>query len=113
MPEQGMRSVDLCGKCAAVAARKPRETIRLCEIVRLVGYALGGLPGERLLDRQGIKCSDDTVLRRVKARCVLLRAQLAGQQPAPNHGDADSWKPDHHVRLSGAGAMEVRFLRPG
>ena len=42
--------------------------MRLCEIVGLVGYALGGLPGERLLDRLGIKCSDDTLLRRVKAR---------------------------------------------
>jgi hypothetical protein len=52
----------------AVAARKARETMRLCEIVGLVGYALGGLPGERLLNRLGIKSSDDTVLRRVKAR---------------------------------------------
>ena len=42
--------------------------MRLCEIVGLVGYALGGLPGERLLDRLGIKSSDDTVLRRVKGR---------------------------------------------
>jgi transposase len=52
----------------AVAARKARETMRLSEIVGLVGYALGGLPGERLLDRLGIKSSSDTVLRRVKAR---------------------------------------------
>jgi transposase len=52
----------------AVAARKARETTRLCEVVGLVGYALGGLPGERLLNRLGIKRSDDTVLRRVKAR---------------------------------------------
>jgi hypothetical protein len=52
----------------AVAARKARETMRLCEIVGLVGYALGGLPGERLLNRLGIKSSDDTVLRRVKGR---------------------------------------------
>jgi transposase len=42
--------------------------MRLCEIVGLVGYALGGSPGERLLERLGIKSSDDTVLRRVKAR---------------------------------------------
>jgi hypothetical protein len=42
--------------------------MRLSEIVGLVGYALGGLPGERLLDRLGIKSSGDTVLRRVKAR---------------------------------------------
>jgi transposase len=50
----------------AVAARKARETKRLCETVGLVGYALGGLPGERLLGRLGIKRSDDTVLRRLK-----------------------------------------------
>jgi len=34
----------------------------------LVGYALSGLRGERLLKRLGIKSSDDTVLRRVRAR---------------------------------------------
>jgi hypothetical protein len=54
----------------AIAARKARETMRLCEIVGLVGYALGGLPGERLLDRLGVKSSDDTVLRRVKGEDV-------------------------------------------
>jgi hypothetical protein len=42
--------------------------MRLCEIVGLVGYALGGLPRERVLNRLGIKSSDDSVLRRVKAR---------------------------------------------
>jgi transposase len=50
----------------AVAAPNARETVRLCEILGLVGYALGGLPGERLLKRLGINSSDDTVLRRVK-----------------------------------------------
>jgi transposase len=52
----------------AVAAPKARETTRLCEIVGLVGYALGGLPGGRLLHRLGIRSSGDTVLRRVKMR---------------------------------------------
>ncbi len=52
----------------AVAAPNARETTRLCEILGLVGYALGGLPSERLLRRLGIKSSDDTVLRRVKSR---------------------------------------------
>jgi transposase len=51
-----------------LAGPKARETTRLCEIVGLVGYALGGLPGERLLHRLGIVRSDDTVLRRVKSR---------------------------------------------
>jgi hypothetical protein len=45
----------------AVADPKARQTIRQCEIVGLVGYSLGGLPGERLLKRLGIKSSDDTV----------------------------------------------------
>jgi len=51
-----------------LAGPKARETTRLCEIVGLVGDALGGLPGERLLHRLGIVRSDDTVLRRVKSR---------------------------------------------
>jgi hypothetical protein len=52
----------------AIRRFKARETTRLCEIVGLVGYALSGLPGERLLNRLGIKRSDYTVLRRVKTR---------------------------------------------
>lgn len=43
-----------------------RQTQRLAEIVRAVGYAAGGLPGARLLGRLAICVSDDTVLRRVK-----------------------------------------------
>ena len=43
-----------------------RQTSRLAEIVRVVGYAAGGLPGSRLLARLAIDISDDTVLRRVK-----------------------------------------------
>jgi transposase len=51
-----------------LAAPKARETIRLCEVVGVAGYALGCLPGQRLLHRLGINRSDDTVLRRVKLR---------------------------------------------
>ena len=51
-----------------VATPHARETTQLCEIVGIVGYAVGGLPGERLLARLGIKSSDDTVLRRIKSR---------------------------------------------
>ena len=50
-----------------VVAPKARETERRCEVVRRVGYALGGLPGSRLLKGLGVMSSDDTVLRRVKA----------------------------------------------
>jgi transposase len=51
-----------------VAAPRARETIRLREIIGLVGYTMGGLPGSRLLRRLGMPSSDDTVLRRIKAR---------------------------------------------
>src|SRR5215467_1295580 len=49
-----------------VAAPRARETVRLCEVIGLVGYALGGLPGSRILSRLGMPRSDDTVLRRIK-----------------------------------------------
>jgi transposase len=51
-----------------VAPARARESRRLCEVVGRVGYALGGLPGARLLGHLGIASSADTVLRRVKAR---------------------------------------------
>ena len=50
-----------------VVAPRARETERRCEVLRRVGYALGGLPGWRLLNGLGIMSSGDTVLRRVKA----------------------------------------------
>ena len=59
--------------------------MRLCEIVGLVGYALCGTPGERLLDRLGIKSSDDTVLRRVKGR------RRGAIQPAVRVLSVDDW----------------------
>lgn len=51
-----------------VAPARARESSRLCEVVGRVGYAVGGLPGARLLGHLGIASSADTVLRRVKAR---------------------------------------------
>jgi len=50
-----------------VVAPQARETDRRGEVVRRVGYALGGLPGSRLLSHLSMVSSDDTVLRRVKA----------------------------------------------
>lgn len=52
----------------AVALPRARETARRGEIIGAVGYALGGLPGARLLKRLGMPSSHDTVLRRLKAR---------------------------------------------
>jgi transposase len=51
-----------------VIAPRAREPSRLREVVSVVGYALGGLPACRLLQRLGVGISRDTVLRRVKSR---------------------------------------------
>lgn len=55
-----------CERLPDVARVYARQTDRVGQIVRLVGYVAGGLPGERLLARLAIAVSDDTVLRRLK-----------------------------------------------
>jgi transposase len=69
-----------------VAAPRARETDRVCELLAMVGYVLGGLPGSRLLDRLGIPNSADTILRRVKTR---LRGQ--GAPPPVRVLGVDDW----------------------
>jgi transposase len=51
-----------------VAPPRARETDRVTQTLRQIGYLLGGRPGSRLLNRLGMKASRDTVLRRVKKR---------------------------------------------
>jgi transposase len=43
-----------------------RETNRAHDLTLLIGHALGGLPGERLMSRLNMATSDDTILRRLK-----------------------------------------------
>jgi transposase len=50
-----------------VSCRYGRQTSRLSETIRLIGYALGGEAGARLAQRLGMETSGDTVLRRVKS----------------------------------------------
>ncbi len=49
-----------------VCQRFGRQTSRLSETIRLIGYVLGGESGARLSERLGMKTSPDTVLRRLK-----------------------------------------------
>jgi zinc-finger of transposase IS204/IS1001/IS1096/IS1165 len=51
-----------------VARSYARQTERLREIIRCVGFVTGGLPGSRLLARLAIGVSDDTVLRCLECR---------------------------------------------
>jgi hypothetical protein len=57
-----------CERLPQIARIYGRQTERASEIVRLIGYIAGGLPGQRLLVRLSIAISDDTVLRRVREK---------------------------------------------
>ncbi len=50
-----------------VSPRFGRQTSRLSETIRLVGYVLGGEAGARLAKRLGMGTSPDTVLQRLKS----------------------------------------------
>src|ERR1051326_912812 len=58
--------VIFCERLPRIARVYGRQTERASEIVRLVGYVAGGLPGQRLLARLSIATSGDTILRRVR-----------------------------------------------
>jgi transposase len=73
-----------CERLPHVARAHARQTDRACEIIGVVGYVAGGLPGERLLARLAIAVSDDTVLRRVK------RSSSDSTVPIRNLG-VDDW----------------------
>lgn len=55
-----------CERLPEIARAYGRQAERVAEIVRLIGYVVGGLPGQRLLARLAIAVSDDTVVRRVR-----------------------------------------------
>ncbi len=60
-----------CQRVPGVARVYARRTERLTEIVGVIGYVAGGLPGARLLERLSIHTSDDTVLRLLRFRCEI------------------------------------------
>jgi transposase len=58
---------------------------RLENVVKVIGYSVGGLPGSRILDRFAIPLSDDTVLRAVK------RANPSSDAEPVRHLGVDDW----------------------
>ena len=68
---------------AAIGAHA-RRTVRLGDIQRSVGLALGGEAGARLVERLGMPVSAATLLR-------LVRAGHAAVQPTPRHLGVDDW----------------------
>lgn len=57
-----------------VAAPYARRTVRLGEALELIGFALGGEAGGRLLHRLAMRGSPDTLLRAVRAASLPQRA---------------------------------------
>jgi transposase len=62
-----------------------RRSDRLGDIVRLIGYSLGGLPASRILERLAVPISDDTVLREVK------HSDTGAPAEALRHVGVDDW----------------------
>src|SRR5437588_1580064 len=60
----------------SVVAPYARRTTRLTELFTLIGFALGGEAGKRLVDGMGLETSPDTLLR-------LVREQQECQVPTP------------------------------
>ena len=70
----------------AIARPHARRTSREADIVQLLGHAVGGLPGERLMNRLGMPVSDDTIVRRLK-----MRASARGATMAVRVAGIDDW----------------------
>ena len=67
-----------------LAAPYARKTARLADILRLVGFALGGEAGARLVARLGMAASPRTLLR-------LLRRTPPVERPTPRVLGVDEW----------------------
>lgn len=74
-----------CERVLCVARPYARETLRLSEIIGVVGYVAGRLPGARLLDRLARQASDDPIPRRVSEN----RPELQEQAPIRHLGVDD------------------------
>src|SRR5215207_3888650 len=57
-----------CERLPRVVAHYARQTVRLDDALRLIGYLLGGEAGARATTKLAITTSPDTLLRRVRGR---------------------------------------------
>src|SRR5215218_5766547 len=78
-------------RLASVAEPYARKTTRLHEVLRLVGFVLGGEGGARLLWRLGMSASPSTLLRYVRDTPSVVH-------PQPNAIGIDDWafRRGHH-----------------
>lgn len=67
-----------------VVPRSARKTVRLTELLRQLGFALGGEAGAQIAAVLKITCSADTFLR-------LVRRTPLASHPTPTHLGVDDW----------------------
>ena len=101
-----------CERLPRVAGVYGRQTERASEIVRLIGYVAGGLPGQRLLNRLSIATSRNRDSRSGplwslrRGRCVRSPTIAAGCRPIPSYLEPLL---DHGA---GAGRAEQQLVLP-
>lgn len=55
-----------CERLPGVVATYARHTIRLNQLLELIGFVIGGQPGSRAANKMALKVSPDTLLRRLR-----------------------------------------------
>lgn len=73
-----------CEPLPGVVATYARNTIRLNQLLELIGFVVGGQPGSRLANKMALKVSPDTLLRRV-------RTAARSDHPTPKVLGVDDW----------------------
>lgn len=71
-------------RAEAVVNRYARRSVRLRDVQRSVGLALGGEAGARLIERLGMPVSPDTMLR-------IVRNGQSAHRPTPRVLGVDDW----------------------
>ncbi len=73
---RNVRAGSLTFRLPNVVAPYARRTTRLCDLLTLIGFAMGGEAGTCLVERMGLEASPETLLR-------LVRQQEERQVPTP------------------------------
>ena len=73
-----------CERLPGVVASYARHTVRLNQLLELIGFVIGGQPGTRTAKKMAVKVSPDTLLRRV-------RKAARSDHPTPKVLGVDDW----------------------
>jgi transposase len=90
----------------SVVAPSAHKTLRLTDVFTLIGFALGGEAGKRLVAGMGLSTSPDTLLR-------LIRAQPEEQVPTPRVLGVDDFCATRSYVCSRKNSRLERRILPG